>query len=399
MLPELVSNDDKSSEDYIRNNLSAMENDARRSWEKVDVDLRIQYESKARDSLLNGACRELDGLLGDAACQMRALMINLRVLDDDSSTLLRTMCHVFKVLADSDPKKGRVIDEKNVRSKLSLTQKPARELIGNVQRWVSLESVTLLRKCIDGWDKITGVSTCIGSGVILPDELTELKQALNLILKSSEGRSMHLCYPGLKVVLLSTLVNRIPIILHVIRSCGTCHCKHEWQIIFESNGYKLNIVSPTRRTALIGRRALVFKGCSAPEELLIEPDKETGTREAIVEHDEISPACEDSILYLNSLLNDLELISLEAQMVYHLNIGQAGGLVMCILMGSAQHEQVNFKSPVRNPEGACTLLREKGLTGLANELDVINKLAHKYGYCMENPTMFLLKHIYADTIS
>jgi hypothetical protein len=331
---------------------------------------RDSLESQAQEHFAAGKFTEFDGFFGDAACQMRALMITSGALDTDA--LLKTTCFVFKRVATPDPAKGRVIEPDTVVEQLGISKNMSKnKFIPNAQKWVSLLSVDFLRQCLND---------LVDTDVILPEALDELHQSLNFIFRNKEGRFMHLCFPGLKVVLLFALVNRIPIILRVTRFCNECHCKHERQFVFESDGHRFDIVSPAQMPALIGRRALVFKGWSAPRELLGETGKLTVT---VPDEQLVHPACEVGILFFDSL---------------HELLDRIGGPVTCILANASQHEQVNFVSTVRSPEGACVFLRDKGLIDLANELESMKELARTSGCSIENPTLFFLTHVFADTI-
>jgi hypothetical protein len=316
---------------------------------------------------------EFDGQIGDELCEVRALMIAERVMDRLED--LQTACYLLTkscVLAPDE--KGFISKspiDKDILQKTSgvSSKKRAQELQNSAQRFVAACTVKYLQQC----------TLSLGA--------PNLSRALQIIYRDNSQRLVPLFYPAVKVMILTALQQRVPIIFKIKRYCAECQGVHIKSFVFKANinASEYVLCAPEEIGALFGTRALVYESYSIPEELF---DLETKGFISIfsgINFKKQKPYCPDAQIFFDNFPAKLERI---------------GGLKTLIIADAAQHKQLGFRQEPEDTqrEFTCSELTSAGLTDLALEINSLNELAQKNGFSRQNPTFVLIEHIYANTI-
>jgi|GEM_PF-4625894 hypothetical protein len=170
--------------------------------------------------------KKFDGLFGDTACHIRALMITLGVMDAPEYCDLRTLSYLFTILPKINIDTNGVIHRRmnsagtlekinelvsSIHENICTSKSQVTKLIDNSDKLASILSVDFLRQCVGGTgflqecvkcsdftstciDGVTGVNT-----ILTPEDTRTLEQSLRYIF-SAQGRYVNLFYPWRKML-------------------------------------------------------------------------------------------------------------------------------------------------------------------------------------------------------
>lgn len=275
--PMEIQNSIKKVNDKQNNKQSRLQNNKAELTNKV-LDFCL---NKAKKHLREGQLDQFDALVGDTACQIRAIMValihtklissnndnpgDIALISEKDFEILKELvlltCSKKQEGVCPNLKERSCTQTLNKNSGIELTKSATDKLIKKCQKNTSKHSVEFLKEQLS---------------LIAPQDV-ELNNVLNFCKSDQFSRIQAPCYAAFKVIFKIIKANNIPIIVKITRICS-CKETHKIRLTYKIDNNRL--ISCDIDSLDSNQAALVFEGYSEADNCT-EPTENCSLRDYI----------------------------------------------------------------------------------------------------------------------